>query len=321
MTYDHGLTFDRMSMDAAGVFLVGQLERLDTQLHMPLANVTWSRDIVLRQDVSIADEYSSYTNTAFASAGGASPNGKSWIGKDSTAIAGIAVDNGKTLSQLFLWGQELGWTLPELASSQQLGTPIDSQKHEGLQLKYNMDLDEQVYIGDNQYNVTGLVNSDTKVGLVTNAITGAWTSGATADQIINDIQTFLEGAWNAAALSVVPAKLLLPPIQFAYIQSAKVSTAGNESILEYVKRNSLCNSVNGVPLDIKPLKWLTGRGASGNQRMVAYTNQKDYVRFPLVPLQRTPLEYRGINQLTTYFGRLGLVEFPQKETVSYCDGI
>lgn len=321
MTYDHGLTFDRMSMDAAGVFLVGQLERLDTQLHMPLANVTWSRDIILRQDVSIADEYSSYTNTAFAAAGGASPNGKSWIGKDSTAIAGIAVDNGKTLSQLFLWGQELGWTLPELASSQQLGTPIDSQKHDGLQLKYNMDLDEQVYIGDNQYNVTGLVNSDTKVGLVTNAITGGWTGGATADQIINDIQTFLEGAWNAAAFAVVPTKLLLPPIQFAYIQAAKVSSAGNESILEYVKRNSLCNSVNGIPLDIKPLKWLTGRGVSSTQRMVAYTNQKDYVRFPLVPLQRTPLEYRGINQLTTYFGRLGLVEFPQKETVAYCDGI
>jgi hypothetical protein len=55
--------------------------------------------------------------------------------------------------------------------------------------------------------------------------------------------------------------------------------------------------------------------------MVAYTKDEDRVRFPMVPLQRTPLEYRSIFQLTTYFGRLGVVEFVYPETMLYRDGI
>ncbi|MFX7784810.1 major capsid family protein, partial [Acinetobacter baumannii] len=83
-----------------------------------------SRDIDLREDVSIADETSSFTNSTFAAAGGASPNGKSWIGKDASAIAGIALDIGKTASPLTLWGMQIGWTIPELESAQKLGRPV-----------------------------------------------------------------------------------------------------------------------------------------------------------------------------------------------------
>ena len=55
--------------------------------------------------------------------------------------------------------------------------------------------------------------------------------------------------------------------------------------------------------------------------MVAYTKDAKRVRYPLVPLQRTPLEYRSIFHLTTYFGRLGCVEFVYPETIQYADGI
>ncbi|MFX5743220.1 major capsid family protein, partial [Acinetobacter baumannii] len=83
--------------------------------------------------------------------------------------------------------------------------------------------------------------------------------------------------------------------------SKKVSDAGNISVLEYLKQNTISNSINGRPLNIQPLKWLYQRGAANADRMVAYTKEQDKVRFPLVPLQRTPLEYRDIRQLTTYF--------------------
>ena len=83
----------------------------------------------------------------------------------------------------------------------------------------------------------------------------------------------------------------------------------------------MSNSINGKPLDVQPLKWLTNRGASSSQRMVAYTKDPLRVRFPLVPLQRTPLEYRDLRQLTTYFGRLGNVEFVYPETLGFRDGL
>lgn len=319
-TLDGLMTFDRRTIDSAGSFLVGELERLDQRLHEPLAAVTWSRDIDLREDVSIADEFSAFTNSSFAAAPGVSGSGKAWIGKDATAITGIALDIGKTTTPLSLWGMQLGWTIPELESAQKLGRPVDQQKFAGMNLKWNMDIDEQVYIGDSALGLTGLVNSDSKVGTTGNAVTGNWAT-ATPDQILADVNELLNATWAASAYAVCPSELRLPPILFGLLVSRTVSTAGNISILEYLKQNSLSNSINGRPLNIQPLKWLVDRGAANAERMVAYTKDQHRVRFPLVPLQRTPLEYRDLRQLTTYFGRLGAVEFPYGETVGYRDGI
>lgn len=314
------LTYDQQVIDSTGVFLIGQLERLDQTLHMPLAAVSWSRDVQLREDVSIADEVSSFTNSSFAAAGGPSPNGKSFIGKDSTAIEGIQLDIGKTTHPLTLWGMQLGWTLPELMSAQKLGRPVDQQKYSGMQLKYQMDLDEMVYIGDDGLGATGLLN-DSSVA-TSNAPNGNWTNGTTtADQILDDINNLLESVWEDSAYAVLPRELRVPPLSYGKLVTTKVSSAGNISVLNYVAQNSLCNSVNGTPLNIQPLKWLTGRGAAGANRMVAYTNEQQYVRYPLVPLQRTPLEYRDIRQLTTYFGRFGQLEVVYPETMGYSDGI
>ena len=52
---------------------------------------------------------------------------------------------------------ELGWTVIELQAAQQVGRPIDTQKYDGMQLKWQMDNDEQVYVGDSALNLKGLV--------------------------------------------------------------------------------------------------------------------------------------------------------------------
>lgn len=318
-TRDNMLTFDSRTIDSTGAFLIGELERLDQTLHGPLASVTWSRDIDLREDVSIADETSSFTNSSFAAAGGPSPNGKSWIGKDASAIQGIALDIGKTASPLTLWGMQIGWTIPELESAQKLGRPVDQQKFAGMQLKHNMDVDEQVYIGDGVLGVTGLVNSSVVTNL-SNATTGNWAT-ATADQILADVNELLTSVWAASGYTYCPSELRLPPAKFSLIVQMKVSSAGNISVLEYLKQNSISNSINGRPINVQPLKWLFQRGTASADRMMAYTKEQDKVRFPMVPLQRTPLEYRDIRQLTTYFGRLGVVEVVYPELIGYRDGI
>ena len=320
------MTFDAQTIDSAGSFLVGELERLDPMLHQPLAAVTWSRDIDLRSDVSIADEFSAFTNSNFASPNGVNGSNKAWVGKDASAIVGVALDIGKTTTPLNLWAMQLGWTIPELESAQKLGRPVDAQKMAGLQLKYQMDIDEQVYIGDAGLGLTGMLNS-TAITNITNAQTGTWSS-ATPAQILADVNELLNSVWAASGYSICPGKLLLPPKQYSLLVSTIVSSAGNISVLEFLKVNSLSNSVNGVPLDIQPLKWLTGTtaggkgpGVSGKDRMLAYTQDPMRVRFPLVPLQRTPLEYRDLRQLTTYFGRIGAVEVVYGETLGARDGI
>jgi hypothetical protein len=324
-TMDSGsmMTFDQFTRDSTGAFLIGELERLDPTLHEPLVSVTWGRDVDLREDVTLADDTSSFTNSSFASPGGIIPSGKAWISTDTNAITGVALDIGKTAQPLYLWGMELKYTLPELASAQKVGRPIDVQKYDGMKLKYQMDIDEMVYIGDTTYGRTGLFNNaavDTS-----NVVNGAQGSSTwltkSPDEILDDVNAILTAAWTNTGFAVVPTDLRVPPVQWGTLLSRKVSTAGNVSILEFLRNNSMSNAKNGQPLNIQPVKWLTGRGAAGSDRMVAYTRNRDYVRYPLVPLQRTPLEFRSIYQITTYYGRLGCMEFVYPETLSYRDGI
>jgi len=329
-------TTDGRTVDSTGAFLVGELERLDLTLHEPLAAVTWGRDIDLREDVTIADEVSSFTLSSFGSAGGLGAgngigNGKAWIGKDTNQITGISADIAKVPHPLHPWAMELKYTILELESAAKLGRPVDAQKYEGLVLKHQMDIDEQVYIGDTSMGVTGLINNSlvTNVGNLPNGAAGSplW-SQKTPDEILADVNTALTSVWAASGWAVIPGRLLLPPAQFGYISTQKVSNAGNVSILKYIQENNLLTTSGKGKLEILPLKWLVGAGVGGTigstgtvDRMVVYTKEKKRVRYPMTLLQRTPIQYDSIYHKTTYFCRLGATEVVYPETIGYFDGL
>lgn len=317
-TKDDMFTFDRATLDSTGAFVIGELERLDPTLNMPLADVTWGRDIDLREDVSMADENSSYTNSTFAQAQGIAGSNKAWAGKKGNVVVGLGLDIQKTLNPLPIWATQLEWTIPELLSAQKLGRSIDQQKYEAMQMKYQMDVDEQVYVGDTALGMTGMLNHSlmTNVG---NAINGNWQT-ATPAQILADINGLISSVWAASGWAIIPNELRIDPTDFGILVGTLISSAGNISILEFLRRNNLA-SANGKVLNIQPVKWLIGTnnnnpyGITATNSMYAYSRNKRFLRFPLVPLQRTPLEWRDIRQLITYFGRLGNVELVYPETV------
>ena len=337
-TFDHAYrTHDgARTVDSSGAFMVGELERLDQTLHMPLAAVSWSRDIDLREDVSIADEISSFTLSTFASAstvgaGNGIRNGKAWIGKSTNQIGGVGVDIGKTPNPLTPWGLEIKYTVLELESAAKMGRPIDDQKYEALKLKHQMDIDEQVYVGDATINTGGLVNS-VLVTNVSNVVNGAlasslWSSKSPAE-ILADVNATLQSAWAAAGYAVMPDTILLPPAQYGYISTQVISTAGSVSILKYLLENNIVKASGKGDIKILPAKWLLGAGNGGTlgtagtvDRMIAYNKQKQFVRFPMTQLQRTPIQYDSIYHKSTYYCRLGVVEVVYPETFAYRDGI
>lgn len=324
------------TVDSSGAFLVGELERLDQTLHMPLAAVSWSRDIDLREDVSIADEISSFTLTTFASAGGLGAGngirtGKAWIGKSSDQIGGVGVDTGKYPQPLTPWGLEIKYTVLELESAAKMGRPIDDQKFEALKLKHQMDIDEQVYVGDATTGTTGLVNN-VLVTNVSNVVNGAsasplWTSKTPAE-ILKDVNDMLQSAWAASGYAVMPSNILIPPSQYGYISTQVISTAGTTSILKYLLENNIVVASGKGSIQILPAKFCVGAGSGGTigttgtvDRMVAYSKQKQYVRYPMTQLQRTPIQYDSIYHKSTYYCRLGVVEVVYPETVAYRDGL
>lgn len=336
-TFDQAYrTHDGRTVDSSGAFLVGELERLDQDLHMPLAAVTWSRDIDLREDVSVADEVSSYTLSTFASqgslgAGNSIRNGKAWIGKATDQIGGVSVDIGKYPQPLTAWALESKFSIMELESAAKLGRPIDDQKVQALKLKHQMDIDEMVYVGDSSLNLGGMVNHP-NVTNVSNLPNGAassplW-SNKTPAEILADVNATLTSAWQTAAWAEMSNKLLLPPAVFGYISMQVISSAGNTSILKYILENNVLNASGKGSLTIQPAKWLIGAGAGGtlgnaatSSRMVCYKQERQYVRYPMTMLQRTPVQYDSLYHKTTYYCKLGAVEIVYPEVFAYRDGL
>jgi hypothetical protein len=317
-TRDAFQTYDQATVDSTGVFLISELERLDPRLHMPLVTYTWARDIDLREDVTMGDEESSFTNSSFASTQGIAGSNKAWASKDSSAIAGVSLDIGKTISALPIWALQLSWTLPELASAQQLGRAIDAQKFDAMMLKYNMDVDEETYTGDPVLRMNGLFNH-TSLTNTGNAVTGGWAT-ATANLILADVNALLFSVYQATGFAAMPDRLLMDPFSFSMLKSTLISTAGSQSILTFLLENNVAVGQTNTPFQILPCKWLSGTASQptnplgiATNSMFAYIKDPTRVRLPLVPLQRTPIEYRDIRQITTYFGRLGGVEMVYPE--------
>jgi hypothetical protein len=56
-------------------------------------------------------------------------------------------------------------------------------------------------------------------------------------------------------------------------------------------------------------------------RAIAYSKDPMRVRYPMTQLQKTPVQYVGMYHSTTYYCRLGQVEFIYPSTFAYLDGV
>lgn len=310
--------------DSTLSYFINQLDNFDQRLYEPLYSVSWARDIKLRSDVSMANESTSFTRSTYGALGTQGATGKPWIAQNSNTLPGVSVDGERIVSPLRLLGREISYTSVELERSMLTGQPLDTQKFDALNNMQQMSTDEMVYVGDTDNGAEGLINStlvtSSTVALNAGATSTLWIN-KTADEIILDINSLLEATWLATGYAVCPDKLLVPPAQYALIASQKVSDAGNLSILQYCEQNSISLKVNGRPLDIQPLKWATGAGAGSTDRMIAYTNAENRVRFPMVPIRRETPYYHAISYNAPYIWAYGEVEFVYPETIQYADGI
>lgn len=315
--------------DSALSFYVNQLDNLDKRLYMPLTSVSWGRDIKLRSGITMSQESTSFIQSTFAAPGTLSQGNVNtggnmpWVSPEATAIPGVMIDGTRLVKPLRPLAREVSFTSIELERSQLLGQPIDSMKTDALNLLYQMNTDQMVYIGAAEVGATGLLNSAlVTAGNVVNGIGGSplW-STKTPDEILADVNTLLQSTWVASAYAVCPAELRLPPLQYSLICQMKVSSAGNVSVLKYLEENSIALKINGKALNIQPVKWLVGRGVSVTDRMVAYTNEENRVRFPMVPIRRETAYYQGIRFAAPYLWLFGEMEFPYPECAQYADGI
>ncbi|QNT79259.1 DUF2184 domain-containing protein [Entomobacter blattae] len=309
--------------DAAGNFFISQLERLDQKLYMPLMATSWQRDIDLREDVSLGNDVSSFIQTNIGSLSSAMQPGISWIKDETTSIGAVNLDQNKVENPLHFWGQTLQYTVRELEKSLTTGQPIDEAKFEAIRLKYNMDMDRLVYIGDPSVNTKGLL---TNGNISTGNATVSFTDGTVpVESILSDFNSLLNRAWKNSGYAAIPTKVLMSPSDFSALSGRLNSQAGNSNVLEYISRNCITATETGRPLEIRSVKWLENAGPAVNgqrkKRMVAYTQRPDIVRIPVVPLQRSPMLQDLVWFRAAYYGLMGGVEFVYPETMAYMDTV
>lgn len=314
------LTFDAATVDATGAFFTNQLQRLDPVLNKPLSDFTWARDVDVG-DLDIGDETTAFDAVRYSAVGGIQPGGKSFIGPKATEIGNVGADYERKSNPTFVWAEAIQKTVIELAQAQKLGRDLNGDLLDALNMKKNVDLQNQVYTGDTLQNVKGLVNSTlVTAATVANGATASplWTS-KTDDEVLQDFNTFLMAAWAQTGYTSMPRRIGIPPAKFGYLISRKIAN-GSMSIAKFLSENSIGNTTNGVPTEFVPMKELVGAGAGGTDRMIAYTKNRANQRIPLSAMNSTPVQYRDLYQRVVYYCRVGVVEIVKPETIRYADG-
>lgn len=317
-----------MAMDSASIgngmaYLVGELEKKDTKLNEPLTSVTFARDIPVKTGGGWV-ETTSNMFVDYATTGG---NANGLIRGQSNNIPVMQANTSKDLFKVFPWANVLKVPFIDQQKMQGIGRSLDSILDNGIRLNYNKSIDLMVYTGIEEEKVYGLVN-DPNV-LTTTAGNGAsgkatW-KDKTPDEILDDINTAITDAWTHSEYdnSGIPNHILIPPENYAYIVSRKVSEAGNISILKYLLENNIAKN-QGVDLAIEPSRWCIGAGVGKKNRMVAYVNDESKVLIDIpVPLMRamTQPSVENLAYMTAYMANIGQVKFLYYQCVSYTDGI
>jgi hypothetical protein len=312
--------------DNLGVFYVNQLELLDPIIYKPLTSVSWSRDIKLRTDLTNGIEQVSYKTKNWGRGGSmvdaqtvANGRGLPWVGVKSNGAQEITETYDKFVTQIYKLDYSISYEDDELERAAKANVNLDSEKYEDIQEASQMDVDQVTYIGDSFIGFKGLLNS---AGVSASNVTGAVWASKTADQIVADVAEAFKACWTASGFAVMPTVLLLPPEQYIDISFRKVSDAGNMTILEYIKvRVVSVTGLGSASLDIFPVKWLSGRGASATNRMMLYSNESNYVRLPHLPMRGYPPIRTSKGMHRAYEQSIGGVEFIRPQTAIYRDGI
>ena len=327
MMQDASLGMGR-ALDAAGIatgmaFLEGELEKRDPKVREPLTSVTWPRDIVAETGGGWVD-FTSTMNVDYATSGG---NDGALVAGATDVISTVQANVNKDIYKVFTWAQAMKIPFVDSQKFQSIGRSIDSILDRGIRLNYNKSIDQLVYKGFTNVGITGMINNPDIVSSVApNGAAGTpeWTT-KTVDEILWDINKALVEAWAASEYdeSAIANHILLPPAKYAYIQSTRIGTSGDESILSYILKNNL--AVNqGKSLEIVPCRWCTGAGTANSDRMMVYVNDKDFVYFDLpVPLTRAMTQPVALQfaYITIYAAQMGEVKFLYNQPARYVDKI
>lgn len=321
-----GNAFNAFTNDAAVsggmAFLTSELAKRDTKLREPLTSITYPRDIYIERGGGWVD----FTEVEFVDYAISGPNQYGLSGNKTTQIPIVSANLSKDIYRVFNFENVMEVSYIDLQKANTIGRSLDNLLDNGIKLNWEKAMDLITYQGWVGY--PGLTNNPNVAAASVPVGASGFTqwSTKTPDEILADIDSLQLSTWIASEfdLSGMANHILIPPLEFATANRTKVSSAGNVSILTYLRENNIGKS-QGVDLTIAPSRWMTGAGSGGTDRMMGYVNNKDKVYLDVtVPLTRVmtmPTVTNGVSYLTAFAGQIGVVKFLYNQTAVYADGI
>ena len=237
----------------------------------------------------------------------------------------VELARSQYLKQHHLAGVGFEWTLEEMKRAVMAGRDMPTEKAAAAkqvaqQFKfYSAMLGRTPDQTTSEKNQTGLLN-DPNVPVATSPTAFAT---STPDQILAIVNGLIEGVHTGSQEVEMSDTVVFPFVEFSRLSRTRTGSAGDSSIMQFLRQNNSYTAETGQPLLIKTMRLLNGAGTGGTNRMMAYKRDPNIVRFHL-PMDHEflpPFQKSSMTWEMAGIMRIGGTEFRRPRAAAYLDGI
>jgi len=168
---------------------------------------------------------------------------------DDVPLAGTERAKHETEVHTAAIGYSWGWE--EINQAMMLGRNLPSEDAMAARRAYEEMVDRVALQGDSSKGFSGGLFNHADV-TVTAATTGGW-AGATAAQILGDVNQALTAVQTGTNNVRMADTLLMPYNRFNTISSMQMSSGSDKTVFEWIKQNNAYTATTGQPLTIRAL--------------------------------------------------------------------
>lgn len=201
------------------------------------------------------------------------------------------------------------FSIAEIGQAQMMGRSLPTEGAAAARLAYEQLVDAVALAGD-----SGIEGLYATTGITSTAAAAAW-SGATAAQILADVNGIISRIVAATGGIHWPNVLVLPLTQFSLIAGKQIDPTNQTTILEYIRRSNAYTAKTGLPLEIYADVRLTNKA-------VCYKKDPLVLKMHVpMPLRFMPPQLINLQVRVPGMFRFAPLSIRQKLAIQYISGM
>lgn len=219
---------------------------------------------------------------------------------------------GEYTSKIFPLKAAYGYNLQELRSAALAKKPLDSMKAMAAREAIEDQIDRVAWLGDTQSGLTGMANNANVQ--TTSPITGTWSTAATGDQILADLNKLISDLYTNSLQVWEADSVIFSPADYMIVSQKPRSSGTDRTVLEaFLAANP---SIKNVGASHR----LTTAGAGSTKRVIAYKKDPQVLQLVLpVRFEALPAQVSGYEFIVPCHGRIGTVKVRYPRAMRYMD--